>query len=282
MKIGYITMEKYENRGLNKVGSSRIRGRWVMKYCKQIEEYQLGVKYDAMIYQKAYWDEHMRLFDGIKIFDMCDPDWLDGRPLAELASLVDGFTVSTQALKEYIEQIVDKPVLVIPDRIDPEEHLAVKQKHVGKARSVVWFGYSQNFPVLDQCVDLLRAKGLQLVVISDGRYYQADVNIPYDYETLHEEIIKHDIVLMPSYPGNYRHKFKSNNKTLTAWALKMPVAKEVPDLDFLMDMNNRQSVVDQNYEKIMTEYHVMRSGLEYVDFIKKIVDNKLGGDINAK
>lgn len=267
-------MEKYENRALNKVGSSRIRGRWVMKYCKEIVPFVNGEHFDAIIYQKAYWLEHMKLFKGVKIFDICDPDWLDNRPITEIAEHVDAFTVSTQTLKEFIEKLTDKPVVLIPDRIDPEEHPTPKEFHAGKARSVVWFGYSQNFPVLDQCVEVIRQKKLQLVVISDRQYYEADVNIGYKYETLHEEITKHDIVLAPSFPDSYRYGFKSNNKTLTAWALKMPVVNEVPDLDKFMDGDDRQKEAEEKYNLVMAEHHAKLSGPQYLKLIEELAAKK--------
>lgn len=274
MRIGFLTMEQYENRELNRVGSSRIRGRWVMKYCPEIIPFKNGEHFDAIIYQKAYWLEHMKTFQGIKIFDLCDADWLEGRPITEIAQYVDAFTVSTQALKDFLSQLVDIPVVLIPDRIDPEEHPAPKDGHFGKLRSAVWFGYSQNFPVLDQCVEILRSKNIQLVVIADRRYFEADVNLTYEYKTLHEELVKHDVVLAPTYPDSYKHIFKSNNKTLTSWALKMPVVWEVPDLDKYMQAEARNQEANEKYNLVMKEYHSKLSGPEYIKLINELAAKK--------
>ncbi len=270
MKIGFLTMEKYDNRRADSVGSSRIRGRWVMKYEPRIEEFKNGVHYDAVIYQKAYYKEHMLRYPGIKIFDLCDPDWMEGKPITEVAELVDGFTVPTKPLADFIKKLTNKPVLIIPDRIDPEVHVPQKLEHIGKARSVVWFGYSSNQVVLDQCLIYLRQKLLQLVVVSEKNYPDADINVPWNWTTFNDEIIKHDFVLMPDYKTNLRHSFKSPNKTLTSWALKMPVAVTPEDIDLFMDPAERQKAAEANYQTILKEHHSRLSGPEYVKFIETI------------
>lgn len=270
MKIAMLDMERFDNRKKDSVGSSRIRGRWVRKYCPEIEEFKNGVHYDAVIYQKAYYDDHMRAFKGIKIFDLCDPDWMEGRPITEVAELVDAFTVPTQAMKDFIGKLTDKPIVVIPDRIDPDEHTPIRDEHFGKARSVVWFGYSTNQPVLEQTLIPIRSKLLSLVVISDRPYREADVNVAYNYATLNEEIIKHDMVLLPDFSKDARHRFKSNNKTLTAWALKMPVATNPDELERFMNPEERAKEVETRYSEVMGIYHVRQSGPQYLELINQL------------
>lgn len=274
MKIGMLDMEKYENRRLDTVGSSRIRGRAMRRYCPQIEEFRNGTEYDAVIYQKAYYDEHMRKYKGIKIFDLCDPDWMDGRPITELADLVDAFTVSTQPLKDFISQLTDKPIVVIPDRIDPDEYTAAKQEHIGKARSVVWFGYSSNQVVLEQVLNPLKSKLLALVVISERPYREADTNITYNQGTLAEEITKHDMVILPDFSRDRRHKFKSPNKKLVSWALKMPVAATLDDLERFMDPVEREKEAEARYNEVITGHHVKDSGPQYLKLIEEIINLK--------
>lgn len=267
-------MEKYENRKAESVGSSRIRGRWVMKYDPRITEFKNGHKYDAVIYQKAYWDDHMKAFPGVKIFDICDPDWMEGRPITEVAEMVDGFTVPTKPLADFIAQLTDKPVRIIPDRVDTEVHIPQKLEHVGKARSVVWFGYSSNQVVLDQCLVFLKSKLLQLVVISERNYPDADVNVKYNQTTFNDELIKHDFVLMPDYKTNLRHSYKSPNKTLISWALKMPVAVTPEDIERFMDPIERQREADLRHTEIEQKHHSRLSGPEYVTFINELTQQK--------
>lgn len=270
MKIAMLTMEKYDNRRANSVGSSRIRGRWVMKYDPRIEEFKNGFHYDAVIYQKAYYYEHLKAFQGIKIFDICDPDWLEGKPITEVAELVDAFTTTTEPMARFLRQITDKPVKIIPDRIDPDDSFPIKEKHTGKARSCVWFGYSSNQIVLDQCVDFIQSRLMQLVVISERNYHLADVNVHYDYGTVNEEIVKHDMVILPEFNQNLRHSFKSNNKTLQAWSLKMPVAVTPEDILRFQDPEERQKEADEKHAFVMEQCHARLSGPEYVTLIEEL------------
>lgn len=274
MRVGYLTMEKYDNRRENSVGSSRIRGRWVMKYTPEIETFKNGQHYDAVVYQKAYWDDHMKEFDGVKIFDLCDPDWLDRRPVKGVCDLVDAITVSTPALKEFLGQMTDKPIRIIPDRIDPEEYTVRKTEHSSKIRTVVWFGYSSNSIVLDPVVNVLHDLGISLVVISERPYHSADVNIKYEYDSVNSEIIKHDAVLLPQVEDNYRHSFKSNNKTLASWALGMPVIKTYEDIERLASREAREQESEQRYNEVITDHHVRKSGQEYLDLIKEVQNAK--------
>lgn len=275
MKIAMLTWEKYDNRRPGSVGSSRIRGDWVMKHCPEIVPFENARHYDAVIYQKAYFEDHMKVFDGIKIFDLCDPDWFEIRPVREVLEYMDAVTVPTQALADYIKQMKpDIPVRVIPDRIDPEDHAIKKQIHVGPLRSVVWFGYNSNAVALDQVVIPLREKNINLVVISDRPYPDADVNIKYEQETVFEEIIKHDAVLLPSFEKNKRFMFKSNNKLLTSWALGMPVIQEYEDMDKFNDPKERKAESDLRYTEVREKYHVALSGPEYLELINEIAQNR--------
>lgn len=270
LRIGMLDMEKYDNRRPDTVGSSRIRGRWMRKYCPEIVEFEDGVPYDVVIYQKAYYKEHMERFKGIKIFDLCDPDWMEGRPITEVLDLVDAVTVPTEPLKAFLGQLTDKPVVVIPDRIDPDVHTPVKEAHTGKARSVVWFGYSTNQVVLEQPVGFLKDRILALAVISDRPYRLADINIVYKQETINEELIKHDMVIMPDFKADLRHRFKSPNKTLTSWALKMPVAVSPEDIIRFMDPAERQKEADIRYNEVMENHHVRLSGPQYLQLIEEL------------
>lgn len=278
-----LTMEQFENRKKDSVGSSRIRGSWMMKYCPEITPFKLGKHYDVMIYQKAYWDDHMRAFDGIKIFDICDPDWLDGRPITEVADLCDAFTVPTQRLHDFLVQITDKPVVVIPDRIDPDVHFPIKQHHLGKLRTVVWFGYGQNQSVLEPVVNALEGYGIQLVVISDRSYPRASVNIKYNYQTIYEDLVKYDAVLLPNIgQDNFRFSFKSNNKTLTSWAIGMPVIAELDDLERFADPEERRKESDKRLMEVVDKWHVKESGKQYLDLIDKISTLKKREGVTSK
>ena len=72
MKIGIITFQMRHGRAAQSIGSSVIRGDWLAAADSDFEIWTEGKKYDAMIFQKVYWDEFIKLYDGIKIWDR---DW---------------------------------------------------------------------------------------------------------------------------------------------------------------------------------------------------------------
>lgn len=279
MKGAIVTMEQYDNRRKGSVGSSRIRGEWMIKYWDSLELYKMAVAdYQFMIFQKAYWKEMVTRYSGIKIFDICDPDWLDNRPVVEMIEYCDACVTSSDRLAEQIRlfDIGDKPVVCIPDRIDFDWSAPVKEKHEGEIKSVVWFGYSTSSSILDKAVNSLKKRGIKLTVISDRAYINADNFIQYNHETVNAEIVKHDAVLLPPYTSEtYKHQFKSNNKTVQSWALKMPVVTNADELDLWNDPIKRQKEVDEKYKQAQDFYNVKQS----VDEYKLLVDTiKEGGE----
>ncbi len=271
--IGLVTMEYYDHRRNGSVGSSRIRGEWIAKYWDQCEMYSTGKEYEGLIFQKAYWEEMVKNFNGKKFFDICDPDWLDNRPVVEMIRNCNGVVTSTQALADQIKKfdIGNIPVICIPDRVDLEWSRPVREKHKGCAKSCVYFGYSGNAKVvLEPAIESLKRRGLSLTVISDQPFYANDEFVRYDQETVNEEIIKHDIVLLPNAPSNnYRFQFKSNNKTIQSWALGMPVATNGTELDRFLNGKEREKERVKRLKEVKEKWDVKISVKEWQDFYVK-------------
>lgn len=279
--IGFCTMERFDNRELNSVGSSRIRARWLINLWPEAEEYIIGKRYDVMVFQKVYWPLMMQQYDGIKILDLCDPDWLEGKPVLEFVDLADATITSTQALADYIKKLrPDALVKCIPDRVYIPEHNA-RGEHDGKATKVAWFGYAQNAHYLLQTFDELIRQGLELTVISNTPYeppmaYRALKvhNVPYSYPEVNKELAKCDLVIMPEPEGDERAKFKSNNKTLQAWALGLPVAKSADDLDRFASAEERNKERELRLKEISEKWDVRLSVEEYKEVIEQIKSAK--------
>ncbi len=280
MKTGILTFEQFH--GKKDIGSSRIRGHWIVKHWKSAgqdigdcEIFRYGQHYDVVIYQKAYFVEHAKSFKGIKILDICDPDWLiwTGK-LVEMAQEVDAISCSSMALTKAVSKFTDKPVYFVPDRVDLEGMPAPK-KHFGPTKTVVWYGYSHNFPILDSCIKALCAKGLELIVVSDNVYAPPSgfkiplQNLPFSGAHHLDDIQKGDIVLNPRFTKG-KWKYKSENKTAIAWALGMPVAHTEEELTSLMTQEQRQSASEVAYEKAKNEYDIKLSVIDYKDIILDI------------
>lgn len=284
-------MEAMEGRGENTVGSSRIRGRWLTKYWPEAEMFKYGQQYDVLILQKAYEFDLMRAFPGLKIFDLCDPDWLEGKEVKQVTELCDVITTSTQALADYVKTFTQKPVICIPDRLDLAEHTQ-RKVHVGRAKQVAWFGYHNNQKSIDQCLPALQRLGLRLTVISDKQYYpegqilgenqdawiNANVTfIRYNYESVNQELVDHgDIVLNPRLEFG-RFKFKSNNKTLTAWALGLPVATDAEELEKFMDEAARKEESALRLSQIEADWQTQKSVEQYKNIIQTYGASEIKG-----
>ena len=277
-KIAMLTFEQFWGR--KNIGSSRIRGRWLIKYWDKLEKFKVGEKYDAVIFQKAYWVDYAKLYKGIKILDICDADFMDWHyRIKELVDECDAVVTSTPALaKEMQIFIKEKPVICIPDRIDLEAHQE-KKEHKGNAKWAIWFGYSTNFYLLQGIERHLQKLGLGLIVISDKNYtitgnYKVELlNIRWNEETLNENLLKGDIVLNP-FSSKARWRFKSNNKTLTSWALGLPVATTPEELERFMSEEERKKEAIVKQKEIKEKWDIKLSIPAYEILINHIKKNR--------
>jgi len=271
-KIGFVLFENYLQR--KDIGSSRIRGHWLLEKMPEAELFIQGKEYETIIFQKVYWKEMARAFKGKKILDICDPDWLDGHEVVSFLKEMDAVTVPTEKLKEAISKFTDRPIYVIPDRIQTEKMPSRKIHTNGQAKKIVWFGYSHNMDILDQCLFKIKKLGLTLKVISDGNYNSGECsveNIRWNAETWQDDIKDADFALLPEKLFG-RGIFKSLNKTHQAWMLGLPVAKTQEDMDRLMDPVERQKDADEHYEWAKENCKIEKSVEEMravIDSIKK-------------
>jgi len=280
-KVGLLTFEQFQGKGINWAGSSRIRGRWLVKYWDDAEIFNMGSKYDVVIYQKAYWIDHAKKFTGIKILDLCDPDWMYWQyRVVEMINEVDAVTTSTEALANAIREFTDKPVVCIPDRLDLMFYKE-RKFHKGPAKWVVWYGYSSNFELLKPVLLFLKKFNLNLIVIADrGFSLPSSVansielrNIPWSIDTVNRDILEGDIVVNP-FSSAGKWKYKSNNKTITAWALGMPVAHDVEDLEKFIDEEERKKEVKERLQEVQEKYDVRLSVVAYKELIEEIAKKK--------
>lgn len=281
--VGICTMERFDNRRSNTVGSSRIRARWLLNYWKEAEEYMMGTEYEVIIFQKVYWKNMMEEFEGIKILDICDPDWLEGKPVLEYVDLADATTTSTEELAEYLRKLRPNALIrCIPDRVYIPEHIPVKKTHKGIAKTVGWFGYHHNIHYLTKTFDEIIKHNLELTLISDQAY---DVpigfsglqvnNVAYAYPRIHTEISMLDMVVMPDPQGDERARFKSNNKTLQVQALGVPVAKVPEDMARFMKPEERNKEAQAKLLEVKEKWDVKISVVEMKKLIEEIKQKKL-------
>jgi len=283
MEIKVITFEKKHGRRHGSIGSSIIRGQWIVNHWPEAELWTEGAKSDVMIFQKVYWPEMMKAYPGIKILDLCDPDWLTGElELVKISKLVDAITCSSKGLYDYVNKIVECPVRFIPDRLDLD-FFDIKKEHSGKLQKVAWFGYGHNAKtVLPAVLPSLARIGVGLVVISnedyfnDGGAYEVEIiNKRFNWDTLKYDLINADIVINPQpFAINTRFKYKSDNKTWIANALGLPVADTLDDLEKMVDPDERIKVAEDKLKFIKENCDVKQSVKEFKDLITLCQKNK--------
>lgn len=277
MTTGIITFAAMHGRPIWKIGSSVIRGKWLAEAWSEADLWSNGKKFDSLIFQKAYWEQMMMDFSGPKILDLCDPDWMDGvLELKKVSHLVDAITCSNQGLTDFISKIVTNiPVVTIPDRLNLS-YFTNPRKHTERAKNVVWFGYSHNAKeVLPRVLPSLKGHGLDLIVISNAGFNPVNSmgvqiqNIEWSSERAYEDIKLGDFAINPkSVYGNFR--FKSENKTITAWGLGLPVAETADDLDRFMDPQERQKEIDLRRKELGEKWDILLSVQQFKEILNGI------------
>lgn len=280
MVIRFFDFSRFH--GKNPQGSTLLRVHQVIKHWPEADHYKYGENPDVMVFQKVYmaldyqFPAHIK---GIKILDICDPDWLEEAAIVETCNAMDAVTVPSQALKDFISQFHDN-VVVIPDRFDLSV-IPSPKKHSGKAETVVWFGYAHNAELLRPAMPLIDELGLKLIVIANDdpfphRFSKRHENfqdwytfIKYNEETIYTDLQKADFAVLPD---GFRPQdvFKSNNKTIKAILAGLPVAKDKDEVNKYMNGSIRQSFIDNNYANIQSEYDVRKSVEQYKEIIDEV------------
>lgn len=278
--VRFITFQQFHNK--HNIGSTYIRVTQLLKYWAEAGIYRYGENPDTMIFQKVYCGLDYKFpanFKGKKILDICDPDWLQGRVfIKETVDAVDAVTCPTPALQKFIQQLTDKPVVVIKDRFDIELIPEPKQ-HTGDARTVVWFGYRHNAELLKPAMKLLDELKLKLIIIADDDPIPEQWSvrerkdfytfIKYSEETFYQEIQKADFAVLP-LGSRPQDAFKSENKTVKAQLAGLPVAKDADDVRRYMKAKERQLFIDNDYVNIKQEYDVRKSVKEMQELIENL------------
>lgn len=284
MTVRFFTFNQYHNKN---AGSTRLRVQQLLDHWPEAALYKYGENPDAIVFQKVYtqpdW-KFMEHFEGTKVLDICDPDWLDGVEVKKTLDAVDGATCPTQALADFLRQLTDKPIKVIPDRHD----LALfpqQATHSGDLKSVVWFGYKHNAAALRWAMNFLVRNKLKLTVVSNDDpmpYQWADdpeaAQSPYsfvgfDEDELNAELVKHDAALLP-VGGRPVDRFKSNNRTIIAHLSGLPVITDADSFERYKDPENRKLDSATNLAQAKEEYNVTKSVEEVKAFIEELRSDK--------
>lgn len=309
MKVALRLADAYRReKERNNLASSRIRGHFLAKYWPECDDNfypsEFDVKdffstktqldilsgYDTIILNKTYEpelaEELVRRHKKV-ILDICDPDFLKGyaserrvRDCCATMRYADVIVVNGKELKKAIEAKTDKPVFIIPDRLDLDWHKPKKKEHSKELKSLVWYGYSHNLRTLEPYMKELVEKDYKLTIISDKFFENLflptnkDVEdkirfVNWQLETVNEEIIKHDCVFT-ARDRTWYSKFKSNNRTITAWALKMPATSTIKGIEYLNGKVSRKKASKRGWKEVKEGFDIRQSVKQYKDIISKL------------
>ena len=183
--------------------------------------------------------------------------------------------IKWKGIYEYVKKIVNVPIYFIPDRVNFNFFNEPKQ-HIGKAETVVWFGYYHNAKVvLPQVLPSLKRLGLKLLVISNEAYdpmtdYGVDIESrPFDWQTLKWDITFGDMLINPQ-PIEGKFVYKSDNKTFIGQALGMPVAQTADDMKRFLDPDERNKEAAEKLEVLHRDFDVKKSVEEFKSIIENI------------
>ena len=277
--IRFFTKSQFDGK-LEPIGSDFIRVRQLLKYWPEAGLYKYGEKPDVLIFQKVYIGDDYKFpknYQGIKILDICDPDWTEGINIVETCHAVDAVTCPTEPLAEFIRQFT-KNVYVVPDRFDLEVIPEPKQ-HTGDAVNVVWFGYSHNADCLRYAIPVIEELNLNLTIISNDdpivnrwgirnreEYYTF---VKYNEATIYSDLQKADFAVLPD-GGRPTDIFKSNNKTIKSNLAGLPVAKTADGVRKFIKAEARNKWIADNLDQIRQDYDVRKSVEEYKEIINGI------------
>lgn len=269
------------------VGSTKIRVDNLIRYWPEAGLYKYGENPEVIIFQKVFvtYDyKFVKHFEGIKILDICDPEWRDSPDIfiKETLDAVDAVVASSQAMADYLQQMTDTRCLLIRDRFDLTEFPKPK-KHFSQAKKVAWFGYAQNAEALRFAMPSLETRNLDLLIISNedpaawrwATKPEAYKKNKYKYlkytddMEVRKQLQAADLVIFPLGIRPF-DKFKSENKTVIAELCGLPVVRNSEELDGLMSPIERNNYIDKVYNKLREDYDVTKSVAEYKDLINEI------------
>lgn len=282
--VRFLTYSMFHNKN-PVVGSTFIRVNQLLKYMPEAALYKYGENPDVLVFQKVYaaYDyQFPKHFEGIKILDICDPDWLEGLDVAQTARAMSAITVPTEALAQFMRQLTPAPVFVVPDRWDVQA-IKTTRKHSKKAKTVVWFGYRHNANTLRPALRTINELKLNLLIISndDPMLYHYDerprddyyIYKKFDQETIDGYLRTADFAILPA-DFRPQGRFKSNNKTTKAILNGLPVATNGDELRAFMQPEARNEYLDKNYATIKEEYDVRKSVEQMRGIINEIASQR--------
>lgn len=305
MRVLFVPFrETWENDEQKKIlefsASSRFRCDWIAKYLDNSDVWKKTnahdsvnpFDYDIYIFQKTLTPPFLQMMRDVKnagkkiIFDLCDAEWEKGHAdrLREAVKLSDVVTVSSFYLFQKMRELYGKPAELVVDRLDLASHPSAKV-HSGVGKSVVWFGNRNTIEYIECMTEALNEANKKtpftLEVISDKFEKMPKVDMPVTYTTWTEktanDCIKRNDVAINPHAVDSVGLAKSDNKTITAWALGLPVVSHGKQHHMACVLSAWLASAEKRNEasrigRALVEqlYDIKLSALEYQSIIRRL------------
>lgn len=234
----------------------------------------------SVVYNFNVGTDHSYVTDGVVVKN-CDPDWLSSDlEFKKLEQNIDAITCASKEIYRFIKQIASKPVYYVPDRVNLD--IINRQKeHINLAKTIGWFGYHHNAKVvLPQVLRSISKLGLKLIVVSNGDYKpKQGMNIevenrPFIWDTFVYDMMDCDVIMNPKPVKLKRFKYKSNNKTIISWAMGIPIANTLSDLQRFMKPEERKKEAEKRLQEVKEKYSIEQTIKQFKDIIKTCEEKK--------
>lgn len=280
--------------GLSPLSASiRFRAAWPAKYMPNADFYdgtQRLRDYEAFVFQKLYltskavqWARSLSQAGKIMAFDLCDADWLSSEThqdrLLRLLPLFHFAVAPTSLLAGWLSNWL--PTHVIPDRVDLEVHAERHEPRDTDSPRLVWLGNSGNLVTLGQMWPTIRDMKLELTILADklvAPWDELPVRfVAWTLEGANAEIARHDVALNPRLECGH-FAYKSMNKTITAWALGVPVAHTPDELGQLLHFKARVKESRRRLREVTEKWDVHISARAWENLLDIWQEKLRGGD----
>lgn len=252
IKIGFLVLDSTVN---NETASTRIRVHYVTKYLKckwAVSDTRKDLlECDVVLFQTRWTDQDLLLAKELKerkipiILDITDPEW-DTRytqctavnfRLETMIKLADCITFSSKKLMEWFNNVYPgNDTVTIIDRIDLDVHNKIRIHKDKDEKTIVWYGSWANLKSLELAREDLEKLGLEINIKlkliydktakHDIKFKNIKVEkIEWTEEKTIEALLDAELAINPKYKNDWRD-YKTNNKTVKAWALGVPCIEE--------------------------------------------------------
>lgn len=251
MKIGFVVLQNVVK---DIVASTRIRVYWPAQYDPDFivtEEFSLLRQCDVVVFQTRIDNPDVERAKKLKalgskiIFDFTDPHWLkEYDPQAihpvfnKIVDVADMITLSTEELQRtFTEAFPEAKTAVILDKIDLSIYNKTKVHRNSEEHIITWHGSYGNISSLELARSDLERLGLEhkikLICVYDRTtefkvhsFNNIELEIrEWSNQEVIDSLLQADVSINPKYINHWK-SYKSDNKTVTAWALGIPCVED--------------------------------------------------------